>query len=89
MWWSAPTCSACCVRLRSCLTKKACLKTSASAVHFGPGVILGESATRTFSLINEGALDVEYLVTPVRWASLLCVLLRLALRSWQGPSVDV
>ncbi|KAF5843498.1 hypothetical protein DUNSADRAFT_14414, partial [Dunaliella salina] len=54
-----------------CLTKKASLKTSTKAVNFGPGVILGESATRSFSLINEGALEVEFSITPARHEQVL------------------
>jgi hypothetical protein len=32
-------------------------------VDFGPGVILGETASRAITLSNEGALDVDYLIT--------------------------
>lgn len=40
------------------------MRTSAGVVDFGPGVIVGESATRTLQLTNEGALDVEWAVEP-------------------------
>ena len=52
-----------------CLTKKAALTVSSPLVDYGPGVILAESASRTFTISNGGALDVEYAISledPVR-----------------------
>ncbi|KAL6756552.1 hypothetical protein V8C86DRAFT_68936 [Haematococcus lacustris] len=43
-----------------CVTKKAVLAVSSPSVDFGPGVVLGEQATRTFNITNQGALEVEY-----------------------------
>ncbi|EFJ53186.1 hypothetical protein VOLCADRAFT_86216 [Volvox carteri f. nagariensis] len=43
-----------------CRTKRAELSVAPAAVDFGGGVTLGDSATRTFVLSNEGALEVEY-----------------------------
>jgi hypothetical protein len=42
------------------LSKKANLSLSTPLVDFGPGVILGESVTKTLTLSNDGALDVDY-----------------------------
>jgi hypothetical protein len=44
-----------------CLTKKAVMSISSSVIDFGAGgVTLGESASRTLTITNNGALDVEY-----------------------------
>lgn len=43
-----------------CLTKKAELKLSSSRLDFGHGVTLGESAQKTFTITNTGALGVEF-----------------------------
>lgn len=41
------------------------MRTNTQSLDFGPGVILGESVTRGFKVLNEGALDVEWVVEPV------------------------
>jgi hypothetical protein len=43
-----------------CLTKKAELKLSSAHLNFGHGVTLGESAQKTFTITNSGALGVEF-----------------------------
>lgn len=43
-----------------CLTKKADLKLSCSLVDFGPGVTLGESTQKTFTITNSGALALDF-----------------------------
>lgn len=43
-----------------CLAKRAALSLSAASLDFGPGVTIGESASRSFELRNDGALDVEF-----------------------------
>ncbi|GAX76218.1 hypothetical protein CEUSTIGMA_g3662.t1 [Chlamydomonas eustigma] len=45
-----------------CLTKKASMSVSTPSLDFGPGVTLGESLSKTFTLSNDGALDVEYTI---------------------------
>ena len=45
-----------------CLTKKAEMSVSMPEVDFGPGVTLAESSSRTLTISNGGALDVEYSV---------------------------
>lgn len=58
---------ACCLALSQvrCLTKKAKLVLSSNVVDFGPGLTLGENASRTFTITNEGALDVEFVAQVV------------------------
>jgi hypothetical protein len=46
-----------------CLTRKAKMVISTPLVDFGPGVTLAESASQTFTISNEGALDVEYTIS--------------------------
>lgn len=43
-----------------CLTKKADLKLSSSRLEFGHGVTLGESAQKTFTITNHGAMGVDF-----------------------------
>ena len=52
--------SPCIVR---CVTKKAVMSISPeSTVDFGPGVILAETGSRSVTIANAGALDVEYTI---------------------------
>jgi|LauGreSBDMM110SN_4_FD.fasta_scaffold140223_1 hypothetical protein len=39
------------------------MSVSSAELDFGPGVILAETASRTFTISNSGALDVEYSIS--------------------------